>query len=199
MMQDSSGEKPQKSANYDENVAAPALPGRPIVLIGMPGAGKSSMGRLLAKKTGLPFIDCDAAFENAAGCTISDYFEKHGEEQFRQDEFTIIDKLLKGAVQVIAGGGGIITLPQTREALKNRACVVWLVAPLEVLAERCRKAKNRPLLKNGNLEETLSNMLAKREALYREVAAITVSTEKAVGDEALNAILAGLKAWRPQP
>lgn len=195
MMQDCPGQKAQKSANCDQNVStiAAALT-KPVVLIGMMGTGKSQLGRTLAKSMNLPFADSDSEFEAAAGCSIADYFAKYGEDAFRAGEHKVMDRLLDQQPKIIAAGGGVVTLPETRAMLKERAITVWLQASIEVLAERCAGNSKRPLLQNGDPHAILSGLLEKRRPLYEEVAAFSVSTDKAVGDEAIGNILKGLSA-----
>lgn len=192
MMQDHTGDKAQKSANCDQNVSAIPV-SCPVVLIGMMGSGKSQLGRHLAKSTGLPFVDSDTEFETAAGCSIADYFTRYGEDAFRQGEFKVMERLLDDAPKIIAAGGGVVSLPQTRDLLKTKAVTVWLQASVDTLVERTAGNNKRPLLQTGDPKEILTTLLEKRSPLYEEVAAFSVSTDRAVGDEALNAILKGLQ------
>jgi len=193
MMQDHTGEKAQKTANCDQNVTAVAAAvNGPVVLVGMMGTGKSQLGRMLAKTMDLPFIDSDTEFETASGCTISDYFSRYGEDAFRQGEYKVMDRLLDGQPKIIAAGGGIVVLPETRAILKDRATTVWLQASVDTLVERTAANNKRPLLQNGDPAAILNALLEKRSPLYEEVAVFSVSTDCAVGDEALNTILKGL-------
>lgn len=193
MMQDHTGEKAEKTANCDQNVSTIPVT-CPVVLIGMMGSGKSQLGRHLAKSMGLPFVDSDAAFETAAGCSIADYFERYGEEAFRLGEYKVMERLLDGTSKIVAAGGGIITLPETRALLKTKAVTIWLQASVETLVERTAGNNKRPLLQKGDPKEILSALLEKRSPLYEEVAAFSVSTERALGDEALNNIMKGLSS-----
>lgn len=193
MMQDCDGQEGQKSANCDENVAG--FLSKPVVLIGMMGTGKSQLGRVLAKTLNVPFSDTDTAFETAAGCPITDYFAKYGEADFRQGELRVLDRLLDGTPQIISAGGGIVLLPETRAILKSRSIPVWLTASVETLVERTAGNNRRPLLATGDPTATLTALLEIRRPLYEEVAAFSVSTDKAVGDEALKNVLKGIEAW----
>lgn len=195
MMQDHTGEKAQKTANCDQNVSADSVSVTdPIVLIGMMGSGKSQLGRILAKTMGLPFIDSDTEFETAAGCAITDYFERYGEAAFRTGEYKVMERLLDGTPKIIAAGGGVVTLPETRALLKTKATTIWLQASVDVLVERTAGSNKRPLLQTGDPKEILTALLEKRAPLYEEVAAFAVSTDRAVGDEALNIIMKGLSS-----
>src|SRR5262249_29144580 len=123
---------------------------RPIVMVGMMGAGKSAIGRRLAQRLGLPFVDADAEIERAAGCTIEEIFEKHGEAIFRDGERRVIARLLEGPVGVLATGGGAFMDPETRARIRSRAITVWLKADLDTLVDRVSRRSHRPLLTNGD-------------------------------------------------
>src|SRR5262249_38115527 len=118
---------------------------RPIVLVGLMGAGKSTVGRRLARRLGLPFVDSDIAIEEASGASSADLFERYGEHDFRDGERRLVARLVNGEVRVIATGGGAFMDPRTRELLNERAITVWLDAPIDVLAERTSRRDNRPL------------------------------------------------------
>ncbi|MCB1538456.1 MAG: shikimate kinase [Rhodospirillales bacterium] len=168
---------------------------RPVVLIGMMGSGKSQLGRKLARALALPFSDADTAFEQAQGCRIADFFAQHGEDAFRKQEAQVMDRLLDAEARVIAAGGGIVATPEMRDALRRRACAVWLTASPETLAARCAESTARPLLNGGDPVAILRALMEKRAAWYEESAQFAVSTDRACGDDALNAIIAGLNAW----
>src|SRR5919112_2850558 len=120
---------------------------RPVVLVGLMGVGKSTVGRRLARRLGLAFIDSDAAIEDAAGYTPAEVFERYGEQDFRDGERRLVARLVDGEVRVIATGGGAFVDARTRELLNDRAITVWLDAPVEVLAERTGRRNTRPLLR----------------------------------------------------
>lgn len=141
---------------------------RPIVLVGLMGAGKSTVGRRLAKRLGLDFIDSDKAIEEAAGATTAEIFERHGEDAFRDGERRVIARLIDGSIRVIATGGGAFNDPRTRSLLNAEAVTVWLDAPVEVLAERTKRRDNRPLLKNGDRHVILTRLAEERKAFYAQ-------------------------------
>lgn len=141
---------------------------RPIVLVGLMGAGKSTVGRRLARRLGLPFIDSDSEIEEAAGTTAADLFERYGENDFRDGERRLVARLIDGTVRVIATGGGAFVDPRTRQLLNERAITVWLDAPVEVLAERTGRRNTRPLLRSGNRSQTLASLSEQRQPMYSE-------------------------------
>src|SRR4029079_3830277 len=122
------------------------------------GAGKSTVGRRLAKRLTLPFIDTDTAIADAAGLTAAEVFEKFGEKEFRDGERRLVARLVDGEVRIIATGGGAYVDPQTRELLNQRTITVWLDAPVEVLVDRTGRRDTRPLLKNGDPKGTLERL-----------------------------------------
>ena len=121
---------------------------RPIALVGLMGVGKSTVGRRLAKRLGLPFVDSDTAIEDASGLTAAEMFERYGEEDYRDGERRLVARLVDGQVRVIATGGGVFVDPRTRELLNDRAITVWLDAPIDVLADRTSRRDTRPLLRH---------------------------------------------------
>ena len=139
---------------------------RTIVLIGLMGAGKTCIGRRLATALGLKFVDADAEIERAAGCTIEEIFERHGEAAFRDGERRVIERLLGQAVQVLATGGGSFMDPRTRAAMHERAISVWLRADLDLLFKRTGRRNNRPLLKRGDPRAILEGLMAERYPVY---------------------------------
>ncbi|CAM5197751.1 shikimate kinase [Bosea thiooxidans] len=144
-----------------------ALSGRAIVLVGMMGSGKSSVGRRLAGRLGLPFVDADTEIETAAGMTIPEIFAQRGEAEFRDGERRVISRILTTrAPLVLATGGGAFMNAETRERVKELGISVWLKAEPDVLMRRVRKRSNRPLLQTADPEATLRRMLAEREPVY---------------------------------
>jgi shikimate kinase len=137
-----------------------ALGPRSIVLVGMMGAGKSSIGRRLATRLAIPFVDADAEIEAAAGMTIAEIFEKHGEPEFRKGEKRVIARLLEGGPQVLATGGGAVMDADTRTLIKTRGVSVWLKADLEVLLRRTKRRAERPLASK------IETLLPEREPFY---------------------------------
>ncbi|MFJ5369919.1 shikimate kinase [Bosea sp. CER48] len=144
-----------------------ALGGRAIVLVGMMGSGKSSVGRRLAGRLGLPFVDADTEIETAAGMTIPEIFAQRGEAEFRDGERRVISRILTTrAPLVLATGGGAFMNSETRQRVKELGISVWLKAEPDVLMRRVRKRSNRPLLQTADPEATLRRMLAEREPVY---------------------------------
>ena len=165
---------------------------RPIVLVGLMGAGKSTVGRRLAKRLGLPFVDSDSAIEEAAGASAADVFERYGEQDFRDGERRLVARLVEGERRVIATGGGAFVDPDTRALLKERAVTVWLDAPVEVLAERTGRRDTRPLLRVGDRAATLARLDAERRPNYAEADIHVRSGHGAHGD-VVEAIVAALR------
>ncbi len=141
---------------------------RPIVLVGLMGAGKSSVGRRLARRLGLGFVDSDDAIERAAGYSAAEIFERFGEKEFRDGERRLVARLVEGEVRVIATGGGAFVDPQTRELLIKRAITIWLNAPVDVLADRTGRRDTRPLLRGPDPKATLGRLAEERRAYYAQ-------------------------------
>ena len=179
---------------------------RPIVLVGLMGAGKSTVGRRLAKRLGLPFIDTDAAIQDAAGYTPSEVFERFGEDDFRDGERRLVARLVDGQVRVIATGGEVFIDPRTRELLNSQAVTVWLDAPVDLLTDRTGRLETRPLLRNVDRKTTLERLAAERRALYAE-AHLHVKSGNGAHSDVVDSIIAALDAHldgagarpRPQP
>lgn len=150
------------------NSPATSPTSRTIVLVGLMGAGKTSVGRRLAHLLGLPFVDADKEIEKAAGCSIADIFATHGEAAFRDGERRVIARLLKDPPQVLAAGGGAFMDPKTRARIKARALSVWLRADIDLLLERVGRRRDRPLLNNGDRRATLEALVEERHPVYTE-------------------------------
>ncbi len=150
---------------------------RTIVLIGLMGAGKSCIGRRLATLLGLNFVDADNEIERAAGCTIEEIFERHGEAAFRDGERRVIKRLLGQAVQVLATGGGSFMDPGTRAAIREQAVSVWLRADLDLLLKRTGRRNNRPLLQRGDPRAILEHLMAERYPVYAEADIVVDSAD----------------------
>lgn len=151
---------------------------RTIVLVGLMGAGKSCVGRRLAARLGLSFTDSDVEFETAAGCSISDYFAKHGEAAFRDGERKVIARLMEGTPCILATGGGAFIDPETRARIKQSALSVWIRADLDLLVKRTSGRDHRPLLKTGDPREILSRLMEARYPVYAEADIIVDSTDE---------------------
>jgi len=153
----------------------PLPPGKSVVLIGLMGAGKSSVGRRLAKALEIPFVDADEEVERAAGCSIEDIFRLYGESAFRDGEERVIARLLESGSQVLATGGGAFMNPRTRERIRQSAVSVWLRADLDLLVRRTSRRGGRPLLAHGDPRATLERLMSERYPVYAE-ADVTVDT-----------------------
>ena len=141
---------------------------RPVVLVGMMGTGKSSIGRRLATLLHLPFVDADEAIEQAAQLSISEIFERHGETAFRDGERRVIARLMVGERKVIATGGGAFINPETRALILAKAITVWLDADIDTLVERTTRKDTRPLLRQGDPREILTRLRDERRPAYAE-------------------------------
>ena len=158
----------QNVATRLEAAIVAALGQRSVVLVGMMGAGKSSIGRRLAIALDIPFLDADTEIEKAAGMSIPDIFESKGEPYFRAGEARVIARLLDGGPQVLATGGGAFMNEQTRAAVREKGISIWLKADLDVLLRRVKRRADRPLLKNGDPAETLEKLMAERDPVYAQ-------------------------------
>jgi shikimate kinase len=168
------------------------LAGRPLVLVGMMGAGKTTVGRRLANKLGRHFVDSDEEIEAAAGMTIEDIFATHGEADFRAGEVRVIARLLKDKGIVLGTGGGAFVNPDTRALVKAEAVSVWIKADFELLFQRVSRRANRPLLKTPNPRETLQKLIDARYPVYAEADVTVVSTDvpqDQVANEVIDALL----------
>jgi shikimate kinase len=143
-------------------------PKKTIVLVGIMGAGKSTVGKILADRLGMRFIDADQEIERAAGCTITDFFEKYGEVEFRKGEERVISRILAGEPCVLATGGGAFMSEATRLLIKKIATSVWLRVSFEVLAKRLEKRFDRPLLQTADPQQTLKALIKKRYPIYND-------------------------------
>ena len=167
----------------------PRLGRRSIVLVGMMGVGKSSIGRRLGARLGLPFVDADAEIEKAAGMSIADIFARHGETDFRSGEARVIARLLEGGPQILATGGGAVMNADTRAAIKAKAISVWLSADFDVLMRRIAKRKNdRPMLQTPDPAATLRRLMSEREPVYAQ-ADIAVQSREVPHDAIVTQIM----------
>ena len=168
--------------------------GPSIVLVGLMGAGKSSVGRRVASRLGLPFYDADTEIEAAAGCSISDLFARYGEAAFRTGERRVMRRLLDGPRAVIATGGGAFIDPDTRALIAERGVSVWLRADIDVLTKRVLGRDHRPLLKDGDPRAILSALMEKRHPIYQEADLVVESLDQPT-DITVHAVLQALSAY----
>lgn len=177
-----------------KSVETPAKRG-PIVLVGMMGVGKSTVGRRLASRLGLGFVDADEEIEKAAGMTISEMFDRFGESYFRDGERRVIARLMDGEPKVIATGGGAFMQEETRQLILEQATAIWLNADIDTLVERVSRREGRPLLKGKDPRVVLTDLAAVRNPIYA-LAPIHVKSAAAPHDVAVDSILEQLGPWR---
>jgi shikimate kinase len=154
------------SASQEAEISA-ALGTRSVVLVGMMGAGKSTIGRRLAARLRLPFLDADIEIVAAAGMPIPDIFETHGEPHFRDGEARVIARLLEGGPAVLATGGGAFMREQTRELIRDKAISIWLKADADIIMKRVKRRADRPLLQTPDPAATIGRLIEEREPVYR--------------------------------
>jgi len=163
-----------------------------VALVGMMGAGKSSVGRRLAAKLGVPFHDADAEIEEAAGCSISEIFDRYGEAAFRDGERKIVARLLSQPPHVLATGGGAFIDPETRAKIRDMAISVWIKVPVDVLLARVGRRDSRPLLRDRDPREVMEKLLETREPIYGE-ADLIVESENGPHGAMVDKIVEALK------
>lgn len=165
VMSDNAQHNPETSLPYEENTFGIS---KTIVLVGLMGAGKTTVGRRLAKRLGLEFVDSDFEIEKAAQMTVSEIFETYGEEDFRAGERRVIARLMEGPSKVIATGGGAFINTETRALIKEQSISIWLDASLDILVERTARRDTRPLLQVDDPRRVLENLLNERSPIYGE-------------------------------
>ncbi len=180
----------------DRNEAAWA--NRTVALVGLMGAGKSTVGRRLAGKLGRPFVDSDDEIEKAAGLSVADIFALHGEEEFRRVEHKVLKRLISGPPRVLATGGGAYLNADTREMMRENAITVWLNADLETLWKRVSRRNHRPLLRRPDAKQVLSNLFDERRPIY-ELADLTVPSVDGPHSKTVVSIMKALETWTPTP
>src|SRR5580765_1358882 len=184
---------------HDAEIAS-ALGKRCVVLIGMMGAGKSTIGRRLALRLRLPFVDADAEIESAAGMSIPDIFETHGEPHFRDGEARVIARLLDSGPAVIATGGGAFMREETRNRIRDKAVSIWLKADVDIIMKRVKRRADRPLLQTEDPVATVSRLLEAREPVYGTADLTILSRDvphDRIVDECIDALRARLCAAAP--
>lgn len=158
---------PDSTSGSLEAEIVSALQGRSVVLVGMMGSGKSTVGRRLAIRLGLPFVDADTEIETAAGMSIPDIFATHGEPHFRDGEARVISRLLEAGPHVLATGGGAYMRDDTRDNIRQHAVSIWLRAEADVILRRVKRRNDRPLLKTADPGATIRNLIALRDPVYQ--------------------------------
>ena len=167
---------------------------RPIVLVGLMGAGKTSVGRRLAEKLSIPFVDADHEIEAAAGKTIKEIFADHGEPYFREGERRVIQRLIGNGAQVLATGGGAYMNEETRQRIQDSGISVWLKASLPVLMKRVMKRQDRPLLQADDPEAVMRGLIDKRYPVYA-LADVTVESRDVQHGQMVNDVIRALAQW----
>ncbi|NWG24715.1 MAG: shikimate kinase [Pseudorhodoplanes sp.] len=180
----------KSTAALDAAIVA-ALGSRSLVLVGMMGAGKSSVGRKLGQRLDLPFVDADTQIEAAAGMSIPDIFETRGEAEFRAGEAKVIARLLEGGPQVLATGGGAYMNAHTRALIARKGVSIWLKADFDVLMRRIRRRSDRPLLRTADPGATLQHLIDLRYPVYAE-ADLTIESRDVLHEIIVDEIVAGL-------
>jgi shikimate kinase len=184
---------PAPISPHDAEIAA-ALGVRCIVLVGMMGAGKSTIGRRMAARLRLPFVDADGEIETAhAGMTIPEIFAAYGEPYFRDGEARVIARLLDHGPAIVATGGGAFMREETRSRVRDKAVSIWLKADAEVIMKRVRRRSDRPLLQNADPEGTVARLLGEREPIY-QLADITIWSRDVPHERIVDECLAALHA-----
>ncbi len=186
----------RKNNSAEPEDALHAIGERSIVLVGLMGAGKTSIGRRLAEKLGLPFVDADHEIVAAAGKSIPDIFAEHGEAHFRDGERKVIARLLENGKQVLATGGGAFMNEETRAGIKHHGVSIWLKADVETLLERVAKRGGRPLLEGEDPEGVLRRLAEQRYPIYA-LADITVESTNAKHQNTVNDVIRALVQWNP--
>src|SRR5689334_7725646 len=183
---------PTATTTSQEAEILAALGKRLVVLVGMMGAGKSTIGRRLAARLNLPFVDADTEIEAAAGMTIPEIFEIHGEPHFRDGEARVIARLLDNGPAVLATGGGSFMREETRRRIGEKAVSIWLKADPDIIMRRVRRRADRPLLQTADPEATVSRLLGEREPIY-QTANVTIFSRDVPHDRIVEECLEALR------
>jgi shikimate kinase len=184
----------RRSIAKEAETVRECLGSHPIVLVGLMGAGKSSVGRRLAEKLRIPFVDADQEIENAAGKTIPEIFADHGEAYFREGERRVIARLLGQGAQVLATGGGAFMNDETRARIADGSVSVWLKAELPLLMKRVAKRPGRPLLQTGDAGAVMRDLIARRYPVYA-LADVTVESRDVQHGQMVNDVIRALAQW----
>jgi shikimate kinase len=186
--------EPAISPSSPETAIIAALGQRQIVLVGMMGAGKSTIGRRLAARLKLPFVDADNEIEAAAGMSIPEIFDTHGEAHFRDGEARVIARLLDGGPGVLATGGGSFMRAETRQRIRDKAISIWLKADADVIMRRVRRRADRPLLQTADPAGTVTRLLAEREPMYQN-ADLTIWSRDVPHEKIVDECIDALHSW----
>ena len=182
---------PTSVSSPQEAEIVSSLQGRSVVLVGMMGAGKSTVGRRLGARLRLPFVDADNEIEAAAGMSIADIFETHGEPHFRDGEARVIARLLEAGPQVLATGGGAFMRDDTREKIRSQAISLWLKADADVILRRVRRRADRPLLQTADPAATIQRLIEIRDPVYQQSVLTILSRDvphEKIVDECITAL-----------
>jgi shikimate kinase len=180
-------------ASQEAEITA-ALGTRSVVLVGMMGVGKSTIGRRLSSRLRLPFVDADMEIEAAAGMSIPDIFETHGEPHFRDGEARVIARLIDNGPGVLATGGGAFMREETRNRIHDKAVSIWLKADAEIIMRRVKRRIDRPLLQTADPAATVGRLIAEREPIYRQ-ANLTIWSRDVPHEKIVDECIDALRAW----
>jgi shikimate kinase len=181
------------STSQDAEITS-ALGTRSVVLVGMMGAGKSTIGRRLSARLRLPFLDADTEIEAAAGMSIPDIFEAHGEPHFRDGEARVIARLLDSGPAVLAPGGGAFMREETRNRIRSKAVSIWLKADIDIIMRRVKRRADRPLLQTADPAATVGRLIEEREPVYQH-ADITIWSRDVPHEKIVDECIDALQAW----
>lgn len=170
------------------------LAGRSVVLVGMMGAGKSTIGRRLSARLGLPFLDADSEIEAAAGMSIPDIFESRGEPDFRDGEARVIARLLDSGPAILATGGGAFMREETRNRIRDKAVSIWLKADADIIMRRVKRRSDRPLLQTADPGGTVERLISEREPVYKQ-ADLTIWSRDVPHEKIVDECLEALHGW----
>jgi shikimate kinase len=167
---------------------------RPVVLVGMMGAGKTRLGRLLSRALALDFVDSDEEIETAARMTINEIFDRFGEPYFRDGEKRVVRRLIQNGVRIVSTGGGAIMQPETAQLIAAESVCIWVRAEIPVMVARATRGEKRPLLRDGDPTAIFEKLVAVRYPVYAQ-ADITVYSDESADDKILRQALAGLHEY----
>jgi shikimate kinase len=180
-------------ASQEAEITA-ALGTRSVVLVGMMGVGKSTIGRRLSSRLRLPFVDADMEIEAAAGMSIPDIFETHGEPHFRDGEARVIARLIDNGPSVLATGGGAFMREETRKRIHDKAVSIWLKADADIIMRRVKRRVDRPLLQTADPAATVGRLIAEREPVYRQ-ANLTIWSRDVPHEKIVDECVDALRGW----